>query len=74
MPIVELMQKRFPAIARHFVDGLSGDRLAWLLNGRLDFAVLYQADRMPPVRATLLVEDELYLIGDVNPRRECARR
>jgi LysR family transcriptional regulator, nitrogen assimilation regulatory protein len=66
VPIVELMRDRFPAIDLHFVDGMSGDILAWLLEGRLDLAVLYESDRPPPVPATPLVEDDLYLIGDTN--------
>ncbi len=70
VPLVELMRERYPEIDLHFVDGMSGDILAWLLEGRLDLAVLYESDSPLPVAATPLVEDDLYLIGDRCGRTE----
>ena len=50
---------------------MSGDILGWLLEGRLDVAVLYDSDRTMPVPATALVDDDLYLIG-ARERLPCA--
>jgi LysR family nitrogen assimilation transcriptional regulator len=62
-PLIEEVRKTYPMIDLRVVEGLSGDIFAWLLDGRLDIGILY-ADCMPhPFEATLLVEDDLFLIG-----------
>lgn len=66
VPIVDAVRKRFPSIDLRIVDGMSGDILGWLLEGRLDVAVLYDSGRAIPVPATALVDDDLYLIGHEN--------
>lgn len=66
VPIVDAVRKRFPAIDLRIVDGMSGDILAWLLEGRLDIAILYDSGRPLPLAATPLVDDDLYLVGYEN--------
>lgn len=66
VPIVEQVRERFPDIKLCIVDGMSADVFSWLVEGRLDVAILYGAERAPPIRAKPIVNDELYLIGHEN--------
>lgn len=66
VPIVDAVQKRFSSIELRIVDGMSGDILTWLVDGRLDIAILYSSGRPLPVLATPLADDDLYLIGHEN--------
>ena len=66
VPIVEQVRARYPDIKLNIVDGMSGDIFGWLLEGRLDVAILYGAERPPQVRAKPIASDALYLIGHEN--------
>jgi LysR family transcriptional regulator, nitrogen assimilation regulatory protein len=66
VPIVDAVRKRFPSIDLRIVDGMSGDILGWLIEGRLDVAIIYDSGRPVPLPATPLVDDDLYLIGHEN--------
>lgn len=78
VPIVERVRALYPDISLRIVDGMSCDVYSWLLEGRLDLAILYGADRPPPIKTKLIVTDELYLIGHENDltrgRRQIAFR
>jgi LysR family transcriptional regulator, nitrogen assimilation regulatory protein len=63
VPIVEFVRKAYPKVDLRVVDGMSGDVTAWLLEGRLDVAVLYEAPSSISNSALALIEDELCLIG-----------
>ena len=63
VPIVELVRARYPDIKLNIVDGMSGDVFGWLVDGRLDVAVIYGAERAPLIKAKPIVSDALYLIG-----------
>ncbi|MCE9658171.1 MAG: LysR family transcriptional regulator [Burkholderiales bacterium] len=66
VPIVELVRARYPDIKLNIVDGMSGDVFGWLVDGRLDVAILYGADRPPQIKAKPIVSDALYLMGHEN--------
>lgn len=66
VPIVEQVRARYPDIKLSLVDGMSADVYGWLVEGRLDVAILYGAERAPPIQAKLIVNDELYLMGHEN--------
>jgi len=66
VPIVERVRTQYPDVKLRVVDGMSGDVYSWLVEGKLDLAVLYGADRPPPIKARPLVTDSLYLIGYEN--------
>ncbi|MEP7300208.1 MAG: LysR substrate-binding domain-containing protein [Caldimonas sp.] len=66
VPIVELVHARYPHIKLNIVDGMSGDVFGWLVDGRLDVAILYGSDRPPQIKAKPIVSDALYLMGHEN--------
>lgn len=66
VPIVELVRTRYPDIKLNIVDGMSGDVFGWLVDGRLDVAILYGAERAPLIQAKPIVSDALYLMGHEN--------
>lgn len=66
VPIVELVRARYPDIKLNIVDGMSGDVFGWLVEGRLDVAILYGAERPPRIKAKPIVSDALYLMGHEN--------
>jgi LysR family nitrogen assimilation transcriptional regulator len=62
--LLERVRSRWPRIELHLVEGHSGWLMEWLLDGRLDSAIIYEASTVTKtLRTTLLLEDELYLIG-----------
>jgi LysR family transcriptional regulator, nitrogen assimilation regulatory protein len=63
VPIIEYVRSAHPKIDLRIVDGMSGDVVNWLIEGRLDVAVLYEAHKAPSSTALPLLEDELCLIG-----------
>jgi LysR family transcriptional regulator, nitrogen assimilation regulatory protein len=63
VPIIEHVRKAYPLIDLRIVDGMSADVCSWLLEGRLDVAVLYEAHNSIAKSAMPLLEDELYLVG-----------
>jgi len=63
VPIVESVRRRYPKIELRVVDGMSGDILAWLMDGRLDVGILYESDRTLPLPAIPLAADDIFLIG-----------
>jgi LysR family transcriptional regulator, nitrogen assimilation regulatory protein len=59
VPIIEHVRKAYPLIDLRIVDGMSADVCSWLLEGRLDVAVLYEAHHSIAKSAMPLLEDEL---------------
>lgn len=57
-PLLAIIVRDYPDIQMRIVEGFSGHIYEWLLNGRVDLAVLYNA-RTSPILTTdrLLVED-----------------
>jgi LysR family nitrogen assimilation transcriptional regulator len=70
LPLIDGVRNSLPAVDLKIVEGLSGDILTWLRSGRLDLAILYEADHIPDIRVTPLVSDDLFLIGDSHPATE----
>ncbi len=67
VPIIELVRERLPGVDLRIVDGMNGDILAWLAEGRLDVAVIYLTGKRGDGRTIPLVDDDLYLIGRETP-------
>jgi LysR family nitrogen assimilation transcriptional regulator len=65
-PLVQRFREKFPLIAMRVIEGFSGHVLEWLVNGRIDVAVLYNAPRMSHLLSEPLLEDELFLLGAMN--------
>jgi LysR family nitrogen assimilation transcriptional regulator len=63
VPIIERVREVYPLIDLRIVDGMSADVSSWLLEGRLDVAILYEAHNSIAKSAVPILEDDLYLIG-----------
>jgi LysR family transcriptional regulator, nitrogen assimilation regulatory protein len=63
VPLVRHFREAFPLISMRVVEGFSGHVLEWLMTGKIDVAVLYNAPRTGSLRAEPLLNDELFLVG-----------
>jgi LysR family nitrogen assimilation transcriptional regulator len=63
VPLVQHFREAFPLISLRVIEGFSGHVLEWLLTGKIDVAVLYNAPRTGSLRAEPLLTDELFLLG-----------
>ncbi|MBS0532638.1 MAG: LysR family transcriptional regulator [Proteobacteria bacterium] len=63
VPLVEHYREQYPQIAMRVVEGFSGHVLEWLLTGKIDVAVLYNAPATSNVLSEPLLRDELVLLG-----------
>ncbi|WP_062227919.1 LysR family transcriptional regulator [Aureimonas frigidaquae] len=61
-PLILTARRRFPDIALHLVEGMTGPLDEWVQSGRLDIALLY--DRRGPggIRTMDLLREDLHLI------------
>ena len=69
-PLVSRFRTEYPSIAMRVIEGFSGHVLEWLLTGKIDVAVLYNAPRMSNVLSEPLLEDELFLLGAMHDPSE----
>lgn len=65
-PLVESFRRAFPLVSMRVVEGFSGHILEWLVNGKIDIAVLYNAPRMSNLLSEPLLRDELFLLGAIS--------
>lgn len=64
LPILGLnFRKNYPKVRLHLVEGFSGSIHEWILDGRLDLAILYDAAAMGNLIATPLLEEAMVLVG-----------
>ncbi|RVU14236.1 LysR family transcriptional regulator [Methylobacterium oryzihabitans] len=66
VPLVCCFRAEFPEVAMRIVEGFSGHILEWLLTGKIDVAVLYNAPRTSNLRAEPLLQEEISLLGPAN--------
>ncbi len=57
VPLVEQFRAKYPDISMRVMEGFSGHVLEWLLTGKIDVAVLYNAPRMSNVLSEPLLAD-----------------
>lgn len=62
-PVIAQFCEKFPRVALGVMEGFSAHVLEWLLAGRLDVAILYNAPRMQSLQTDPLLTDELILLG-----------
>ena len=62
VPLVRAFRERFPRAALAVVEGLSTYMLEWLVQGRIDAAVVYQVAPMAAVELEPLMEEPLLLV------------
>lgn len=70
VPLVKEFRTRFPRASLGIVEGLSVYVQEWLLIGRIDIALLYNAVPSPAVDTFPFMEEDLYLI---RPKREASK-
>ena len=61
-PLVELFQQRFPAAKLQVMESLSTNLLEWLLQGRIDCAVVHNAAPSAAVLLQPVLQEQLYLV------------
>jgi LysR family nitrogen assimilation transcriptional regulator len=61
--LVRQFRTHFPQVKLRVVEGLSGNILEWLANGRIDVAVLYDVPCTSTLITEPLLEEELVLVG-----------
>ncbi|WP_348639881.1 LysR substrate-binding domain-containing protein, partial [Mesorhizobium sp. M2A.F.Ca.ET.037.01.1.1] len=65
-PLVQNFRVQFPQVSLRVIEGFSGHLLEWLVMGKIDVAVLYNAPRMNNLLAEPILRDELFLLGAKN--------
>jgi LysR family transcriptional regulator, nitrogen assimilation regulatory protein len=69
-PLINHFRKLYPAVSLEVVEGFSGHIHEWLVDGRLDVAVLYDAPRTRHLAAEHLLVEELFLVGPAESRQD----
>ena len=59
VPIIERVREAYPLIDLRIVDGMSADVSSWLLEGRLDVAILYEAHNSIAKSAVPILESSI---------------
>jgi LysR family transcriptional regulator, nitrogen assimilation regulatory protein len=62
-PLVEAFRTRFPRATLSVVEGLSTYTLEWLLQGRVDCAVVYNATPAPAIDLQPVLQEPLWLVS-----------
>lgn len=72
VPLVSAVESRYPSVSLHVVEAMSGHLTEWLHVGRLDMALLYNAEFHEGIHNQPFMIEDLCLIGP--PSREFARK
>lgn len=62
LPVIAAVTERYPNVKLIVSEAMSGFVKEWVLDGRIDFAVLYGTGRVQGVRQELLLNEELVLL------------
>jgi len=62
-PLLQHCRTRWPLVQLRVVDGFSGHVHEWLVDGRVDIAILYNARHARSIVTEQLLAEELFLIG-----------
>ena len=62
VPLIRAMRQQLPQASVSICEGLSITMQEWLATGRIDIAVLYNAQPAPEIELTPLYEEELVLV------------
>ncbi len=73
-PLVEAFRARFPRAGVSVVEGLTHYMLEWLVQGRIDGALVYNATPSSSVALVPVLEERLHLISARPPGRHAAPR
>lgn len=67
-PFLSRMRREKPDIRIRVVEGFSGHVSEWLLNGRIDLAVLYNSPSTASLLTDHLLIEDMYLVGPAGER------
>ncbi len=67
-PLVDAFRQQFPRATLSVVEGLSTYTLDWLVQGRIDCAVLYNASPAATIDLVPVLQEPLYLVSARAPR------
>jgi LysR family nitrogen assimilation transcriptional regulator len=67
VPLTRAFRQTLPQASLSISEGLSANMQEWLLTGRLDIAVLYNAQPVPEIEIQPLREEELWLVQQRPP-------
>lgn len=62
-PLINHFRKLYPTVSLEVVEGLSNNLHEWLVDGRLDVAVMHDTPRTKHLTTDHLLVEELFLIG-----------
>lgn len=62
VPLTRLFREQLPEARLTITEGLSAAMQEWLINGRLDIAVLYNTPPVPELEVSPLQDEELWLV------------
>jgi LysR family transcriptional regulator, nitrogen assimilation regulatory protein len=62
-PLVEVFRQQLPGATLSVVEGLSANMLDWLVQGRIDCAVVYNATPAAAIALTPVLQEPLYLVS-----------
>lgn len=62
VPLTRLFREQLPEASLSITEGLSAAMQEWLVNGRLDIAVLYNAQPAPEIEIAPLRDEEIWLV------------
>ncbi|WP_454692399.1 LysR family transcriptional regulator [Achromobacter aloeverae] len=74
LPLIQRMRARSPGIRINFLSGYSGYVHEWLVDGRLDVAILHDARRSHHIGVDFLAQARLFLISHPAPDAPCNAR
>lgn len=63
VPLTELVLRELPNVQLRVVSGLSGHIGRWLLDGAVDFGLVYGSGPLPGLDLQPLLEEHLFLVG-----------
>ena len=66
MPLMRAVAARYPQVAFHLNEELTGNVMDQLLHGRVDLALFTSLDLPPQVLFSALIEEDFYLIHRAN--------
>lgn len=69
LPLIQRLRARHPGLRLNFLSGYSGYVHEWLVDGRLDIAILHDARRSRHIGVDFLGEARLFLISARPPAR-----
>lgn len=72
-PLVEAFRAKFPRATLSVLEGLSTYTLEWLVQGRIDCAVVYNATPAAAIDLRPVLEEQLFLVSARAPRRRGAK-